>query len=128
MGLFEQHKILFNKYRKFQALNDEIVNFGVSSHDDCVDALVWLCNGLMSRGKLELEYWRIRLLRVSNMVANFFYKGIELEQDAYGSAIFNLPDEVCHDLGLQPGERFDIEADDENIIFKRQAAGYEIDA
>jgi hypothetical protein len=56
MGLFEQHKILFNKYRKFQALTDEIVNFGVSSHDDCVDALVWLCNGLMSRGKLELEY------------------------------------------------------------------------
>ena len=48
------------------------------------------------------------------MVAHFFYKGIELEQDAYGSAIFNLPDEVCHDLGLQPGERFDIEADDEN--------------
>jgi hypothetical protein len=28
----------------------------VSSHDDCVDALVWLCNGLMTRGKLELEY------------------------------------------------------------------------
>ena len=62
------------------------------------------------------------------MVANFFYKGIEIEQDAYGSAIFNLPDEVCNDLGLQPGERFDIEADDENIIFKRQAPGYEIDA
>ena len=62
------------------------------------------------------------------MVANFFYKGIELEQDAYGSAIFNLRDEVCQDLGLQPGERFDIEADDENIIFKRQAPGYEIDA
>lgn len=56
MGLFERHKILFNKYRKFQALTDEIINFGVSSHDDCVDALVWLCNGLMSRGKLELEY------------------------------------------------------------------------
>ena len=56
MGLFEQRKIVFNKYRKFQALTDEIVNFGVSSHDDCVDALVWLCNGLMTRGKLELEY------------------------------------------------------------------------
>jgi len=56
MGLFEQRKIFFNKFRKFQALNDEIINFGVSSHDDCVDALVWLCNGLMSRGKLELEY------------------------------------------------------------------------
>lgn len=56
MGLFEQRKIVFNKYRKFRALTDEIINFGVSSHDDCVDALVWLCNGLMTRGKLELEY------------------------------------------------------------------------
>jgi len=56
MGLFEQRKLIFNKYRKFGALTDEIVNFGVSSHDDCVDALVWLCNGLMTRGKLELEY------------------------------------------------------------------------
>ena len=56
MGLFEQRKIIFNKYRKFGPLTDEIVNFGVSSHDDCVDALVWLCNGLMTKGKLELEY------------------------------------------------------------------------
>lgn len=56
MGLFEQRKIIFNKYRKFGPLTDEIVNFGVSSHDDCVDALVWLCNGLMTRGKLQLEY------------------------------------------------------------------------
>ena len=56
MGLFEQRKITFNKYRKMKELTDEIVNFGVSSHDDCVDALVWLCNGLMTRGKLELEY------------------------------------------------------------------------
>lgn len=56
MGLFEQRKIVFNRYRKFQALTDEIVNFGVSSHDDCVDALIWLCNGLMTRGKLQLEF------------------------------------------------------------------------
>ena len=56
MGLFEQRKIIFNKFRKMTHLTDEIVNFGVSSHDDCVDALVWLCNGLMTRGKLELEY------------------------------------------------------------------------
>ena len=56
MGLFEQRRITFNKYRRFTNLTDEIVNFGVSSHDDCVDALVWLCNGLMSKGKLELEY------------------------------------------------------------------------
>jgi len=56
MGLFEQRKIIFNKFRRFGPLTDEIVNFGVSSHDDCIDALVWLCNGLMTRGKLELEY------------------------------------------------------------------------
>ena len=56
MGLFEQRKIIFNKFRKMGYITDEIVNFGVSSHDDCVDALVWLCNGLMTRGKLELEY------------------------------------------------------------------------
>ena len=56
MGLFEQRKIIFNKFRKMTHLTDEVVNFGVSSHDDCVDALVWLCNGLMTRGKLELEY------------------------------------------------------------------------
>ena len=56
-----------------------------------------------------------------------YYK-IELEQDAYGSAIINLPDELCHDLGLQPGERFNIEADEDNLIFKRMAAGYEVEA
>lgn len=56
MGLFEQHNIIFNKYRKFTALTDEILNFGISSHDDCVDALIWLCTGLMTRGALQLEY------------------------------------------------------------------------
>jgi hypothetical protein len=56
MGLFEQRKIIFNKYRRFGPLIDEIVNFGVSSHDDAVDALVWLCNGLMTRGNLQVEY------------------------------------------------------------------------
>ena len=56
MGLFEQHNIIFNKYRKFTALTEEILNFGVSSHDDAVDALVWLCTGLMTRGALQLEY------------------------------------------------------------------------
>lgn len=56
MGLFEQRKIVFNKYRRFVALSEEIINFGVSSHDDCVDALIWMVNGLITRGKLELEY------------------------------------------------------------------------
>tara|TARA_R100000664_G_C2685280_1_gene91593 strand:- start:58 stop:246 length:189 start_codon:yes stop_codon:yes gene_type:complete len=62
------------------------------------------------------------------MASNFYYEGIELEQDAYGSAIINLPDELCHDLGLRPGERFNIEADEDNLTFKRLAAGYEVEA
>jgi len=62
------------------------------------------------------------------MASNFFYEGIELEQDAYGSAVINLPDELCDDLGLQPGERFEVEADEENLTFKRVAPGYEIEA
>ena len=62
------------------------------------------------------------------MASNFYYHGIELEQDPYGSAIINLPDELCHDLGLQPDERFNVEADEENLIFKRMAAGYEVES
>jgi hypothetical protein len=56
MGMFEDHKIIFNRYRNFTTMFEELTNFGVSSHDDCVDALVWLVNGLMKRGKLQLDY------------------------------------------------------------------------
>ena len=55
------------------------------------------------------------------------YFEVELEQDAYGSAILPLPDELCHDLALQPTERFDVEAEDGVITFKRVEAGYDID-
>lgn len=55
------------------------------------------------------------------------YFEIELEQDSYGSAIFSLPDELCHDMGLVPGERFDIEVEDDSIIFKRMTPGYEVE-
>ena len=54
--MFEDRKIIFNRFRNFTNMFEELTNFGVSGHDDCVDALVWLCNGLMTRGKLELEY------------------------------------------------------------------------
>ena len=60
------------------------------------------------------------------MASNFYYEGNELEQDAYGSAIITLPDELCHELGLQPVERFNVEADEDNLTFKRMAAGYEV--
>jgi len=56
MGLFEERKIIFNRYRNFTAMFEELTNFGVSSHDDCVDALVWLINGLMRKGNLHLDY------------------------------------------------------------------------
>ena len=55
------------------------------------------------------------------------YFEVELEQDAYGSAILPLPDELCHDLALQPNERFDVEAEDGVITIKRVEAGYDID-
>lgn len=56
MGMFEDRKIIFNRYRNFTAMFEELTNFGVSGHDDCVDALVWLVNGLMKKGNLQLDY------------------------------------------------------------------------
>ena len=56
MGLFEDRKIVFNRFRNFTTMFEELTNFGVSSHDDCVDALVWLVNGLMKKGKLHIDY------------------------------------------------------------------------
>lgn len=52
---------------------------------------------------------------------------IEIEQDAYGSAVIPLPDELCHDMALQPNERFDVEVEDDTITLKRVAAGYDIE-
>jgi hypothetical protein len=56
MGMFEDRKIIFNRFRNFTTLFDELTNFGVSSHDDCVDALVWLVTGLARKGQLHLDY------------------------------------------------------------------------
>ena len=55
------------------------------------------------------------------------YYNVELEHDAYGSAVIPLPDELCHDLGLQPNERFEVEVEDNVITLKRLYAGYEIE-
>jgi hypothetical protein len=56
IGMFEERKIIFNRYRNFTNLFEELTNFGVSSHDDCVDALVWLVTGLAKKGKLQFDY------------------------------------------------------------------------
>ena len=55
-----------------------------------------------------------------------YYK-IELEQDAYGSAVIPLTDEIVHDMALQPNERFDVEVEEDVITLKRLHAGYNID-
>ena len=55
------------------------------------------------------------------------YYDVELEQDAYGSAVIPLHDELCHDMALQPNERFELEVEDDIITLKRVAAGYDID-
>ena len=54
MGMFEDRKIIFNRYRNFTNMFEELTNFGVSGHDDC--ALVWLVTGLMKKGHLQLDY------------------------------------------------------------------------
>ena len=59
-------------------------------------------------------------------MAPTYYK-VELEQDAYGSAVIPLPDELCHDLALEPNERFEVEVEDEIITLKRIHAGYNIE-
>jgi len=56
VGLFEDRKIIFNRFRNFTNMFEELTCFGSSAHDDCVDALVWLVNGLMRKGKLHLDY------------------------------------------------------------------------
>tara|TARA_R100001082_G_C4361670_1_gene159668 strand:- start:1520 stop:1699 length:180 start_codon:yes stop_codon:yes gene_type:complete len=55
------------------------------------------------------------------------YPALEIEQDAYGSVVIPLSDEICHDLALQPSERFDIEIEGDTITLKRVHAGYDID-
>ncbi len=56
LGLLENQKVTFNKYRKFDALFDQIVNIGATSHDDLLDAYTWLITFLQRRGQFSVEY------------------------------------------------------------------------
>ena len=56
------------------------------------------------------------------------YYATELQQDAYGSVVIPLPDELCHDMALSPNERFEIDVEDDIITLKRLHAGYEIES
>lgn len=56
LGLFENKKIIFNKYRDFSLVVDEMVNFGHSPHDDTCDSLNLVVQGLMRRGVAQIEW------------------------------------------------------------------------
>ena len=56
IGLFERRKIIFNKYRDFNYMVDEVVNFGHAPHDECADSLNIVGQGLMRRGSAQVEW------------------------------------------------------------------------
>ena len=56
VGLYEHKKVVWNKYRKWTILEEELLNFGHSAHDDAVDSMVLTMGGLLRRGSLQLEY------------------------------------------------------------------------
>ena len=56
LGLYERKKIVWNKYRKWTVLEDELLNFGHSTHDDAVDSMVLTIGGLLRRGYLQIDY------------------------------------------------------------------------
>ena len=56
LGLYENRKVVWNKWRKWDVLEDELLNFVHASHDDAVDSMVLTMGGLLRRGSLQLEY------------------------------------------------------------------------
>jgi phage terminase large subunit-like protein len=56
LGLLENKKVIFNRYRKFDQLFDQIVNIGATTHDDLLDAYTHLVTFLQRRGNFEIEY------------------------------------------------------------------------
>lgn len=56
IGLFETQRVVFNKYRDFQIVFDEVMNLGHAPHDDCVDALQILLHQLFRRGSVEVDW------------------------------------------------------------------------
>lgn len=56
LGVLENKNLVFNKYRKFDALFDQIINVGATAHDDLLDAYTHLIHFLQRRGNFYLEY------------------------------------------------------------------------
>jgi hypothetical protein len=56
MGLFQTHRVIFNKYRDWSVVLEEVLNLGHTAHDDCADGVQILLDQLFRRGPAELEY------------------------------------------------------------------------
>ena len=52
-GLFENGKIVFNQYRDFSPLIDQLINAGSTRHDDISDAMTYGLMGVSGRRSLE---------------------------------------------------------------------------
>ena len=55
-ALYENRKVVWNKWRKWDVLEEELLNFGHTQHDDAVDSMVLTMGGLLRRGHLQLSY------------------------------------------------------------------------
>ena len=56
LGLYENRKVIWNKWRKWDVLEEELLNFGQTAHDDTVDSMVLVMGGLLRRGAAQIEY------------------------------------------------------------------------
>lgn len=56
LGLLENKKVIFNKYRKFDALFEQLINVGATAHDDLLDAYTWVITYLQRRGQFSVEF------------------------------------------------------------------------
>ena len=56
LGLYEHKRVIWNKWRKWDVLEDELLNFGQTTHDDAVDSMVLTMGGLLRRGNLQIDY------------------------------------------------------------------------
>ena len=56
LGLYEHTKVVWSKWRKWAVIEEELLNFGHSPHDDAVDSMVLTQGGLRRRVSLQMDY------------------------------------------------------------------------
>ena len=53
-GVLQSGQVYFNQWINFGIVIDELINFGSTTHDDCVDAFVYAMKGLRDRLPIEV--------------------------------------------------------------------------